>query len=351
MRFEYFNGRDPVADSYMNIPKCFNSDPVLNHVSINARYVYGMMLDRMKVSAMNNMVDKEGKTYIYYDWEEIAKATNISKNTVYKVFDELDTVNGVGLIERVKMGQGRQSRIYVMRIVEAERDTSLDEYETQIREKAQKIKTWDSSKNEQVSECQELRTGETEGETGVTLSGTREYQDLGSINKNNINKNNYNNNLIHIYPSKTASQRIDGMGYDTDEISARLYVREDMGTDHICELYPAKAEKTRELENLIVDVLTTKRPRIHVGGEEREANIVKGQFMKLRQFHLETVLGNWSNLKKAPQNPRAYLLTMLYNAVGTAHMQFEAEFNEGAQNNHQHVTDYEKYDYDEYMEG
>ena len=126
MRFEYFNGREPVSNSYKNIPKSFDSDPILNQVSVSARYVYGMMLDRMKVSAKNNLVDEEGKTYIYYDWEEIAKATRFSKNTVYKLFDELDTVKGIGLIERVKMGQGRQSRIYVMRIVEAEQDKSLD---------------------------------------------------------------------------------------------------------------------------------------------------------------------------------------------------------------------------------
>ena len=97
MKFEYFNGREPISNSYMALPKCFHSDPVLNKVSVNARYLYALLLDRMKLSAINNMVDKEGKTYVFYDWEDVHEATGLSKNTVYKLFDELDSEKGIGL--------------------------------------------------------------------------------------------------------------------------------------------------------------------------------------------------------------------------------------------------------------
>ena len=331
MKFEYFNGREPASNCYMVIPKCFNTDPELNKISVNARYVYGLMLDRMKLSTVNNLVDKDGKTYIFYDWEDVHEATGLSKNTVYKLFDELDTDKGIGLIERVKMGQGRPSRIYVMRIVEAEQNVKSNGRENQNLENVQKFKIRDSSKKENNTEYPKLNIESENRDSEVSDLGATEYQELGRINKNNINKNNYNKNLIRIYPSK--SSQMDGMRSDSDETASRLYVREDLGTDHLCEMYPADEEKIRGIEDLIVDVLTSNRQKMFVGGEERETNMVKGRFMKLTESHIETVLGKWDELTKKPNNARAYLLTMLYNVSITAKAEFQARMRQDAQNN------------------
>lgn len=331
MKFEYFNGREPASNCYMVIPKCFNTDPELNKISVNARYVYGLMLDRMKLSAVNNLVDKDGKTYIFYDWEDVHEATGLSKNTVYKLFDELDTDKGIGLIERVKMGQGRPSRIYVMRIVEAEQNVKSNGRENQNLENVQKFKIRDSSKKENNTEYPKLDIESENRDSEVSDLGATEYQELGRINKNNINKNNYNKNLIRIYPSK--SSQMDGMRFDSDETASRLYVKEDLGTDHLCEMYPVDEEKIRGIEDLIVDVLTSNRQKMFVGGEERETNMVKGRFMKLTESHIETVLGKWDELTKKPNNARAYLLTMLYNVSITAKAEFQARMRQDAQNN------------------
>jgi len=96
-------------------------------------------------------------------------------------------------------------------------------------------------------------------------------------------------NLIHIYPSNSMDMQMDGMRSD-DEAATRLYVREDIGTDEICKAYPHWESKVRGLEDLIVDVLTSKRRTITIAGEERELNVVKGRFMKLNRFQLETVM-------------------------------------------------------------
>ena len=285
------------------------------------------MLDRMKLSALNNLVDREGKTYIFYDWEDAHEATGLSKNTVYKLFDELDTEKGIGLIERVKMGQGRPSRIYVMRIVEAEQIVKPERYEPQILENVQKFTIRDSSKEDEVPEYQKLDIEDKKGESGVTELGFPEYQELGRIKKN-INKNNYNNNLIRIYPSNTMDGKMDEMGLD-EETATRDYVREDIGTDALCERFPYDEGIIRGIDDLLVDVLTSKRPKIWVGSEERETNSVKGRFMKLDNMLIEDVVASWKNLTEVPNNPRAYLLTMLYNVSTTHVAQITAEVNHG----------------------
>ncbi len=332
MKFEYFSGREPASNCYFIIPKCLNTDPELRKLSVEARYLYGLMLDRMKLSAIKNLVDKQGKTYIYYGWEEISKDIGKGRNTVFKLLEELDMESGVGLIERVKLGQGRPTRIYVMRIVEAEQEYDPEEYDFGDYDTAKKFTIRDSREKVDVSESQELNFKNTENrDSGVTDFNTQEVYEQGRINKNNINKNNYNKNLIRIYPSK--SSQMDGMRSDSDETASRLYVREDLGTDHLCEMYPADEEKIRGIEDLIVDVLTSNRQKMFVGGEERETNMVKGRFMKLTESHIETVLGKWDELTKKPNNARAYLLTMLYNVSITAKAEFQARMRQDAQNN------------------
>lgn len=347
MKFEYFNGREVASNCYFIIPKALQTDPELRKLSVYAKYLYGLMLDRMKLSAKNNQIDNEGRAYIYYSTESIQKDLGLGRNTVFKLLDELDADGGVGLIERVKLGQGRTSRIYVMRIVEAEQEFTEGEY---AEEDVQKFNNWDSEEKEEISEVQNVNFKKFKNGTSRSpKSNTLEVYDRDA-NKNNINKN-INNNLIHIYPSSYRNTQMDGMGSD-DETATRLYVREDIGTDAICSAFPHWESKVRGLEDLIVDVLTSNRRMITIAGEDRELNVVKGRFMKLNRFQLETVIENWSRLKKTPNNSRAYLLAMLFNVSGTADMQFEAECNEGAQSNYQHVAaGYDNTDYDEYMEG
>ena len=344
MKFEYFNGGETASNCYFIIPKALQTDPELRKLSIYAKYLYGLMLDRMKLSAKNNLIDREGRTYIFYTVEDIQRDLGRGRNTVFKVLEELEDI---GLIEREIIGQGRQSRIYVMRIVEAEQEFIEDEY---AQEDVQKVNNWDSEEKEEFSEVQNVNSKKFKNGTSRSpKSNTLEVYDQDA-NKNNINKN-INNNLIHIYPSNFRNTQMDGMRSD-DEAATRLYVREDIGTDAICSAFPHWESKVRGLEDLIVDILTSRRRMITIAGEDRELNVVKGRFMKLTRFQLETVVENWSRLKKTPNNSRAYLLAMLFNVSGTADMQFEAECNEGAQSNYLHdAADYDNTDYDEYMEG
>lgn len=346
MKFEYFNGREPASNCYFIIPKCLNTDPELKKLSIDARYLYGLMLDKMKLSALNNMVDRSGKVYIYYSWEDIREDMGLSKNTILKLLDELDIESGMGLIERIKMGKGRQSRIYVMKIVEAEQNVMADECEYQDLDYLQKTKNRDSYAKESFAEYQKLDSNPKFGCTHPEI-GTCNDQKMDRINKNNINKNNYNNNLIRIYPSNTMAEQMNGIRFDDDEMASRLYVRENIGTDHLCEIFPADEGKIRGIEDLIVDVLTSNRPSMKVAGEDRPTNMVKGRFMKLTSSEIETVIGKWGELTKRPNNSRAYLLAMLYNVSITADAEFEARIQEDHVSNFTVTRD----DFDGLMEG
>ena len=87
------------------------------HLSTEAKLLYGMMLDRMGLSARNGWFDDFDRVYIYYTIDEIMEDLCCGHNKAVRLLAELDT-KGVGLIERKKQGQGKPTMIYVRQFVE-----------------------------------------------------------------------------------------------------------------------------------------------------------------------------------------------------------------------------------------
>ena len=74
-----------------------------------------MLLNRMGLSAKNNWYDDYGRVYIYYTVDEICEDMCCGRDKAMKLLAELDKKKGIGLVERVKQGQGRPTKLYVKR--------------------------------------------------------------------------------------------------------------------------------------------------------------------------------------------------------------------------------------------
>lgn len=112
---DYFYGDESEQFIYFCIPRLLITSPRLKHLSTDAKLLYGMLLGLMSLSAKNNWYDEDGRVYIYYTVEEICVDMNCGRNKAMKLLAELDTGKGVGLIERIKQGQGKPTKIYVKR--------------------------------------------------------------------------------------------------------------------------------------------------------------------------------------------------------------------------------------------
>lgn len=94
---------------FINVPKAiFNLK-----ISIAAKYIYELMLDRYKLSVVNDWSDDNNQYYIYYTIKELQKATGIGNKKVCKLLQELEENN---LIIKVRQGQGKPSKIYLQDI-------------------------------------------------------------------------------------------------------------------------------------------------------------------------------------------------------------------------------------------
>lgn len=118
--YDYFYGRESEQFSFYRIPRQLIVGQEFKQVSTDAKLLYGLMLDRMGLSARNGWYDEENRVYIYYPIEEIKEALNCGNEKAVKLLAELDTGKGIGLIQRIKQGQGKPARIYVKRLTTSE---------------------------------------------------------------------------------------------------------------------------------------------------------------------------------------------------------------------------------------
>lgn len=108
-----YHGYEAEQFAFYRIPKLLMTDERFRGVSTDAKLLYGLMLDRISLSLKNGWLDEEGSVYIYFTTDEVMEMMNCKSEKATKLLAELDTKKGVGLIERIKRGQGKPAIIYL----------------------------------------------------------------------------------------------------------------------------------------------------------------------------------------------------------------------------------------------
>ena len=125
LKLPYFYGHEAEQYSFYRIPKQLISDSRFRNVSTDAKLLYGLMLDRMGLSMKNGWLDEEGRVYIFFVLDEIQDLLQCGHEKAVKLLAELDSEKGIGLIERVKQGQGKPTIIYVKQFCDISRSRQL----------------------------------------------------------------------------------------------------------------------------------------------------------------------------------------------------------------------------------
>ena len=99
---DYFYGQESEEFIYFKIPRLLITDQKFKHVSTDAKLLYGMLLDRMGLSAKNSWYDDYGRVYIYYTVDEICGDMVCGRDKAMKLLAELegDEKTGVQIVAR-----------------------------------------------------------------------------------------------------------------------------------------------------------------------------------------------------------------------------------------------------------
>ncbi len=326
IQFDYFHGMEAGQYSFYRIPKMLFTAECFRSLSCESKVLYGLMLDRMGLSIKNRWIDEEDRVYIVFTVEETAELMNCGMQKAVKLIKELDTDNGIGLIEKKRLGMGKPNVIYVKNFMEKEnpplpdREENPDENETAARIENRA----DDNNNSGVVDItnQELlksqfKNGENHN-SGIVKTTIQEFPKSQS-NNTEFNKTDFNEtDLINPYPSDV----IRLMDRYRDAI------RKNISYECFLSRRDCQKEELDELVELMVDVMMMPdHASLHIAGVERPAVMVRERFSKLEYSHIAYVLGCLQENTSKVGNIRSYLLTSLYNAALTMDNYYRAEVN------------------------
>ena len=335
IQFDYFRGMEAEQYSFYRVPKVLFTAECFKSLSCEAKVLYGLMLDRMSLSIKNRWFDEEDRVYIIFTVEEIAVLLNCGTQKAVKLMKELDDNQGIGLIEKKRLGLGKPNVIYVKNFILKEKCSpeqrgkapeNLGNTQNSENHNSRIVKTT----NQELPESQ-FKNDENHTSRIVEIT-TQEVPNSQSnntdINNTDFNETDFNEiDSIQSYLSPSAGE-VRPVGEDVIERmeTYRALIQENI--DYECFLDRREKEDVDELIELMVEILMMPDDSVvRIGGADKPVSVVKSRFLKLTYSHIEYVLFSLHRNTSKVANIRAYILTTLYNSSMTMNHYYQAEVN------------------------
>ena len=279
MTYDYFYGQQAEQFSFYRIPKALFTDEAFGSISTDAKLLYGILLDRMNLSAKNGWLDKEGRVYIIFTLDEVQESLGCGHGKAAKLLDELD--GDTGLIERKRQGLGKPNLIFVKNFISRVRKSNFLKSEKR------------TSGSSQIG-VQEIP---------IADGSNTDFKKTDPIDTDSYL-------FISSEPCRTETIRSDAAQREI----YRSIIKENIDYDIIRFDRKTPQDILEEIVELMVDVVCSNAPYIRVLREEKPTEVVKSQFLKLNSEHIRFVMDCLEENTTKVKNMRQYLISTLYNA-------------------------------------
>lgn len=287
MQFDYFYGNEAEQFTFYRIPKILITSPHFKKISDSAKLLYGLMLDRMSLSIRNGWLDDDNRAYIFFTTNDVMEQMCCGTEKATKMLTELDSEKGIGLIERVKQGQGKPAIIYLKKFYELE----------------------DTARSTKLSEIESLEFRKSKCN----------YNNINNTDINYIYPINQDNYNIQNSDTQTKEEWIDRYTKTVDEIKKQI--------DYDYLINHAERDIVDEVVNIMAEVMTVYRPKYKIEGDFIEYNAVVNKFRQITAQKLEICLLAYSRKIQRIKNPKAYWISTLYNIPLTSEIVLQNMIN------------------------
>ena len=326
MQFDYFYGNEAEQFTFYRIPKILITSPHFKKISDSAKLLYGLMLDRMSLSIRNGWLDDDNRAYIFFTTNDVMEQMCCGTEKATKMLTELDSEKGIGLIERVKQGQGKPAIIYLKKFYELEdtaRSTKLSEIESQDFQES-KVLTFENRKT-RLSKIESQDFWKSKNKTFENRKSGLSEIEKQDFRKSKCNYNNINNTDInYIYPINQDNYNIQNSDTQTEEEWIDRYtktvdeIKKQIDYDYLINY--AERDIVDEVVNIMAEVMTIPRPKYKIEGDFVEYDAVLNNLKKITAEQLEVCLLAYSRQRQRIRNPKAYWISVLYNIPLTSNI-------------------------------
>ena len=128
---------DVVKNEFLRLPLALLANPKYKQMSLEAKFIYSLLLNRMTLSQRNDWINEDNEVYLIYTREEAATTLNISYKKSIAAFKELIQN---GLLYEERQGLGAPNLLYVLKAELTDEDAtdfgeSFDGKDDEIGEK------------------------------------------------------------------------------------------------------------------------------------------------------------------------------------------------------------------------
>ena len=282
MTLDYFYGQAGELFSFFRIPKALFQEQQFQNLSTDAKTLYGILLDRMSLSVKNEWFDKKGRVFIIFTIEDVKRTLRCADNKATRLLRELE---GFGLIERKRRGQGKPCLVYVKNF---------------------------SSESSKES----VKNRDNDDSCGSKIACQDPVKSRGIKKKENKTEMNHTNPILSDESEKMKNREL-----------LEEYFSHSLEIDLLLRLYPDDEDTLYQIVNLLVDTCATNRKLLRIAGDDKPAEVVCSRFMKLNADHIRFVLKCLAENISPIRNMKQYLLASLYNAPTTMQLSYQNQTN------------------------
>ena len=249
---------------FYQLPKFLFKKEKYKKMSTEAKTMYALFIDRLKLSIKNNWLDKDDNVYIIFTNEEVSQELNCCIATAVKVVKELKKY---GLILTKRQGLGKPNLIYLQK----------------VEEFLEKISSTKTSKNKSKDTV------------------------INNSTINNIDKN-IDNSIID-----------NNINKPEQELEAYEEVLKDqIDYESLISIKPTNKSQIDELLEIMLEVLLSKKETTKISkNNDVSTALFKSRILKLTSSDIEYILDCFNKNINKIINIKNYLLSTIFNAKST----------------------------------
>lgn len=321
MTFDYFYGTESDMLTFYRIPKLLVTDDYFRNISTDAKLLYGLMLDRMSLSAKNNWFDSKKRVYIYFSLEDTMYYLHCGRNKALRIFDELDEEKGIGLIARRKQGQGKPAMIYVKNFTKREAAEGSEVYISNPNKN--KYNNTESNRTDLISDP--IGSTETDGtrseEKNTPVEERIKQEQEQSFAERWKAQEKKQSDAV---PSDSHRKRTVHM---PDVAGYADLIHRNIEYESLLQSFPYERETIDGICDLILETVLSTGDSIVIASNRFPTELVKSRLLKLDYSHIAYVLESMKKNTTCVRNIRKYMLAALFNAPTTISSYYQAEVN------------------------
>lgn len=311
---------DVVKSDFLRLPLTLLANPKYKQMSLEAKFIYSLLLNRMTLSQRNDWINEDSEVYLIYTREEAANTLNISYKKSIAAFREL-IANG--LLYEERQGLGAPNLLYVLKAELEDKDAG--EFSESFEGNGTENSETEPANPLNMQTCRNgtSRTAEIayqdmpkshikSCQNGTSGYAESECLDMSKPHTSKIN--NKKNKNSHIESSQSVNRSLQKNEYSgsfsqtdgqTDEELQKIFDNCDMEIfdDKIRTMFTQAVERLYYSENL------------RVGNAVLPRSKIRGYLNYLTSDIFLTVLQTMKNNEERIANPMAYLMSTIINTI------------------------------------